>query len=57
MYNGIVRAGLHYNFTPQFGVDIVPFSRINLNNMTYKNATFQQKYSNVGLQVGFNYKL
>jgi hypothetical protein len=57
MYNGIVRAGLHYNFTPQFGVDIVPFSRINLNNMTNKNATFQQKYSNVGLQVGFNYKL
>lgn len=57
MYNGIVRAGLHYNFTPQFGIDIVPFSRVNINNMTNKNATFQQKYSNVGLQVGLNYKL
>lgn len=57
MYNGILRAGLHYNFTPQFGIDIVPFSRVNINNMTNKNATFQQKYSNVGLQVGLNYKL
>lgn len=57
MYNGILRAGIHYNFTPQFGIDIVPFSRININNMTNKDATFQQKYSNVGLQFGLNYKL
>lgn len=57
MYNGIVRAGLHYNFTTQFGIDIVPFSRININNMTNNKATFQQKYNNIGLQVGLNYKL
>lgn len=57
MYNGILRAGLHYNFTPQLGFDIVPFSRINFNNMTNKEATFQQKYSNFGLQLGLNYKL
>lgn len=57
MYNAVVRAGLHYNFTPQLGIDIVPFSRININNMTDKNATFQQKYYNLGLQLGFNFKL
>ncbi len=57
MYNGILRAGAHYNFTPQFGIDIVPFSRVNINNMTNKNAPFKQKYNNVGLQVGFSYKL
>jgi len=57
MYNGILRAGLHYNFTPQLGIDIVPFTRLNINNMTNKNATFQQRYSNVGLQLGVNYKL
>jgi hypothetical protein len=57
MYNGIVRAGVHYNFTPQFGVDIVPFSRMNFNNMTNKNAPFKQRYNNVGLQIGLSYKL
>lgn len=57
IYNGILRAGLHYNFTPQFGIDIVPFSRLNINNMTNKNAPFKQKYYNAGLQVGFSYKL
>jgi hypothetical protein len=57
LFNGILRAGLHYNFTPQFGLDIVPFSRININNMTNNKASFQQKYSNVGLQIGLNYKL
>lgn len=57
MYNGILRAGVHYNFTPQFGIDIVPFSRVNINNMTNKNAPFNQKYNNVGLQFGFSYKL
>ena len=57
VYNGIFRAGLHYNFTPQFGIDIVPFSRLNINNITNKNADFRQKYTNVGLQIGFNYKL
>jgi hypothetical protein len=57
IYNGIFRVGMHYSFTPQFGIDIVPFSRLNFNNMSNKNATFQQKYYNAGLQVGFNYKL
>ena len=57
MYNGIFRVGMHYSFTPQFGIDFVPFTRLNINNMTNKNATFQQKYNNVGLQVGMNYKL
>jgi len=57
VYNGIFRAGLHYNFTPQFGIDIVPFSRLNINNITNKKADFRQKYTNVGLQIGFNYKL
>lgn len=57
MYNGILRAGVHYNFTPQFGIDIVPFSRVNINNMTNKNAPFKQKFNNVGLQFGFSYKL
>ena len=57
MYNGILKAGLHYSFTPQLGFDIMPFSRININNMTNKDATFQQKYSNFGLQLGLNYKL
>jgi hypothetical protein len=57
MYNGIFRVGMHYSFTPQFGIDFVPFMRLNINNMTNKNATFQQKYTNVGLQVGMNYKL
>jgi hypothetical protein len=57
MYNAIVRAGLHYSFTPQFGIDIVPFSRLNINNMSNKNADFKQKYGNVGLQLGLNYKL
>jgi hypothetical protein len=57
MYNGILRVGAHYNFTPQFGIDIVPFTRVNINNMTNKNAPFKQKYNNVGLQVGFSYKL
>ncbi len=57
MYNGIFRVGMHYSFTPQFGIDFVPFTRLNINNMTNKNATFQQKYTNVGLQVGMNYKL
>jgi hypothetical protein len=57
IYNGIFRVGMHYSFTPQFGIDFVPFSRLNINNMTNNNATFKQKYYNVGLQVGFNYKL
>jgi hypothetical protein len=57
MYNGIFRVGMHYSFTPQFGIDFVPFTRLNINNMTNKNATFQQKYNNLGLQVGLNYKL
>ena len=57
MYNGIFRVGMHYSFTPQFGIDFVPFTRLNINNMTNKNASFQQKYNNVGLQVGMNYKL
>jgi hypothetical protein len=57
MYNGIVRAGIHYNFTPQLGIDIVPFSRMNFNNMTNKNAPFKQRYNNIGLQIGVSYKL
>jgi hypothetical protein len=57
MYNGIFRVGMHYSFTPQFGIDFVPFTRLNINNMTNKNATFQQKYNNVALQIGMNYKL
>jgi hypothetical protein len=57
IYNGILRAGLHYNFTSQLGIDFVPFTRLNFNNMTNKDATFQQKYTNIGLQVGVNYKL
>lgn len=57
MYNAILRAGLHYNFTPAFGIDIVPFSRFNINTMTNKNAPFRQKYGNAGLQVGFSYTL
>jgi hypothetical protein len=57
VYNGIFRVGMHYSFTPQFGIDIVPFSRLNINNMTHKNAPFKQKYYNVGLQVGLYYKL
>jgi hypothetical protein len=57
VYNGIFRVGMHYSFTPQFGIDIVPFSRLNINNMTDKNAPFKQKYYNVGLQVGLYYKL
>ncbi len=57
MYNGIFRIGMHYSFTPQFGIDFVPFTRLNFNNMTNKNATFQQKYYNMGLQLGLNYKL
>lgn len=57
IYNGIFRLGMHYSFTSQFGIDIVPFSRLNFNNMTNKNAAFQQKYSNVGMQLGLSYKL
>jgi hypothetical protein len=57
IYSGVVRLGLHYSITPQLGIDLVPFSRMNFNRMTNDKASAQQRYRNLGLQIGLRLKL
>ena len=57
IYSGVVRLGLHYSITPQLGIDLVPFSRMNFNRMTNDKASAQQRYQNLGLQIGLRLKL
>jgi len=55
MYNYLLCVSANYSLTKNWGIVFQPNFRTNINSVTKKNTTFQQKYWNVGGNVGVSY--
>jgi hypothetical protein len=56
IYNYLLRIGVNYMISPQLGISIEPILRTNLNSVFNNGYDFQQKFKNVGGNIGMTYK-
>jgi hypothetical protein len=56
VYNYLLRISAMYNFYKGWGLVFEPNFRANINNVTNKNSSFNQKYWNLGGNLGVNYR-
>jgi len=55
VYNYILRLSFNYYLSQNWAIVFDPNFRTNLNSVTKTNADFQQKYWNIGGNIGLNY--
>jgi opacity protein-like surface antigen len=55
MYNYLLRVGVSYMITPQFGINFEPMFRSNLSSVFNNANEFQQRFKNVGANMGVTY--